>query len=161
MRVVADCKSMGDTIIIKCPSRVRLDDGKYEVIIKDFSGMKRSERQNAMLWSIVNKICKKIDGNTEGNYDLYCQILEMSGAEYDDVKIKDVALERFKQLAKHVKVVSQEQDGYELYDYCWVFKGISEMTSKEAGELIDTAMRYASEVGVDVDDEYWRELKNG
>lgn len=160
MKFFADVKVMGNTLMLQVNKKINLDDGRYEVDIKDFKGMKRSERQNSMLWGIINKICKKINGNTEDNYDLYCQLLEMAGAEYDDVKIKHIALPRLKELARHVKVVHQVEQNGELYDYCWIFKGISEMDTKHANDLIETTKMYANRVGVDVDEDYWKEILN-
>lgn len=75
----------------------------------------------------------------------------------DNITILDKALPRFKELVKHVKVVNQYEDNGQLFDYCWVFKGISEMTTKEATELIEMAKQYANRVGVEVD--YWEELE--
>lgn len=154
-------KSLGNTLMIEAPHNVCLPDGDYLIDIRETGKMKRSDRQNAMMWSIVNKICKKLDGNIYGSYDLYCQLLEMAGTTYYDYAIDDRALEDAKKLLKHVKVVHQDiQDG-KITDYCWVFRGISEMDTHEASQLIDTVMMYASEVGVDVDDGYWKELLNG
>lgn len=157
MRVIADVKASGNVLIATTPYKLTIKDGKYEINIKPFEGLKRSQRQNAMMWGIVNKICKKINGNLEDNYELYNQLLEMAGVEYDNITILDKALPRFKELVKHVKVVNQYEDNGQLFDYCWVFKGISEMTTKEATELIEMAKQYANRVGVEID--YWEELE--
>ena len=143
---------------MEAPHSVCLTDGEYNVEIKEMKGMKRSDRQNAMMWSIVNQICKKINGNIADSYELYCQLLEMSDAPRDDIKCKHEALDTVKVLMKHIKVVSQEIENGELWDYCWVFKGISEMDTKEANQLIDTVINYAYEVGIDIDENYWRKV---
>ena len=158
MKFVATVKQVGRTLVVDAPYNINIEDGEYHLDIKSLKKMKRSDRQNSMLWALVNQICKKINGNIAESYDLYCQILEMAGAHYDDVKVKKEALDTLKALTKHVKVVSEEEENGETWCYCWIFRGISEMDTKEANLLIDTAMNYASEVGIDVDDGYWRRL---
>lgn len=161
MKFFADIKVMGNTLMLQTSKKISLEDGKYEVDIKDFKGMKRSDRQNAMLWGIINKISKKENGNIVASYDIYNNLLQMCGASYNEVLIKKEALERFRTIVKHLKVVNETTDNGITYCYCWVFKGISEMDTKQANALIETTMKYASEVGVDVDDDYWKGLLNG
>ena len=158
MKFIAEVKQVGRTLVMDTPYNVNIQDGEYHIEIKELKKMKRSDRQNSMLWALVNQICKKLNGNIAESYELYCQILEMAGAHYDDIKCKHEALDTLKVLTKHVKVVSQEEEDGVLWDYCWVFKGISEMDTAEANALIDTALNYASEVGIDVDDGYWSRL---
>lgn len=161
MKFFADVKAIGNTLMLQTSKKISLEDGKYEVDIKNFKGMKRSDRQNAMLWSIINKISKKENGSIEGSYDIYNNLLQMCGATYDDVMIQKDALERFRTLVKHIKVVNEKQENGVTYCYCWVFKGISEMDTKQANALIETTKDYASRVGVDVNDDYWKGLLNG
>lgn len=158
-KLIANVKTMGDVLVVQATHRVCIDDGQYLVTISD-DLKNRSDRQNALMWSIINKICIKLNGNTRDSYDLYCQILEMAGADYEEYACKHIALEDAKTLLKHVKVVAQEVRDGELWDFCWVFTGISSMTSKQANRLIEEVKNYAGEVGVDVDDEYWKGLLN-
>ena len=160
MNVICELKSMGNALLLQSPYKLNLEDGTYQVSIKSLNEMKRSDKQNALMWSIVNKICKKLNGNTNDSYELYSQILEMANVSYTDIVINHEALETFKKMM-HIKVVSQKiVDGIQK-DYCWVFKGISEMNVKEANELIDVVINYAGEVGIDVDENYWRDILNG
>lgn len=161
VKLIADVKVLDTTLMVQSPYKLNLEDGKYEIEIKELKNMKRSDQQNALMWSLVNKICKKLNGNIYDSYDVYCQILEMAGVHYDDVKIKHEALDNFKKLVKHCKVVATRNENGTLYDYCWVFRGISEMDSKEANQLIDTVIEYASKLGIDVDSDYMRSLLNG
>jgi len=158
-KFIAEVKAMGDVMIVKSTHKVCMDDGQYLVTISD-DLKNRSDRQNAMMWSIINKICLKLNGNTHDSYDLYCQILEMAGAGYEDYACKHDALDSAKTLLKHVKVISQETRNGELWDFCWVFTGISSMTTKQANQLIEVVKNYAGEVGVDVDDDYLKGLLN-
>lgn len=159
MRLIADVKASGNVLILTTPYKTSLEDGRYEIEIKDFKGLKRSQKQNAMLWSIINQICKHINGTLEDNYELYNQMLEMAGTSYDNVMILDKALPRFKELAKHVRVIDQVEKNGQLYDYCMVFKGVSEMTTKEASELIEVVKMYANRVGLKIDSWIWEELE--
>lgn len=158
MKFVGKVKTMGNMLMVEAPRYVSIPDGEYQLDIRDAKNLKRSDRQNSMMWGIVNQIAKKLDGNTSGAYGLYCQILEMSGIPYWEYRIDDRALDNAKKLLKHVKVVSQDIEGDRLMDNCWVFPGISEMTTGEASQLIDTVKWYASEVGIDVDEDYWKEM---
>lgn len=165
MKFIADCIKKNDLVILRPSQNIELQEGKYEVEIKTDKTLKRSDRQNAMMWSIINRICKHINGDIADSYELYCQILEMADAPSDTYKLKDISLESAKALLKHVKVISQEIDSNgEIWDTIWAFKGISQMNTKEASQLIETTKKYASEVGLIIDEGYWNlleELSNG
>lgn len=155
MKLVGDVICKNNLLIVTSKHFVPIEDGEYELELKKPSS-KRSDRQNKYLWALVNDICKKQDGNIVNSYELYNQLLEMAGIEYDDYILKHDALESARSLLHHVKVVKQEVKNHTVWDYCWVFKGISKMTKEEANRLIDVAINYAAEVGIYTP--YWEDL---
>ena len=108
---------------------------------------------------MLGEISKKENGNLREVDTLYLHLLEMSGAKYETVIIKHEALERFKSLVRHVKVVKQQIVNHEVFDTVYAFYGSHTMNTAEMSQLIDTALDYAYEVGVENPD-YWRGVLN-
>lgn len=132
-----------------------LENTIYTLEIKKPSS-KRSLRQNAYLWSLINEISIVENGDISSAEDIYLMLLEMSGAKSSVITIKKEALNDFKKLVRHLKVLDETM--YKGIPYCTVqvFYGSSTFNSKEMTNLVDTALKYASEVGIE--DDYWREL---
>lgn len=162
MKFTAKLKSMSGTIILQPTSRIKaklVDDKLYDIEINEFDEKHaRSISQNNYMWKIINQICKKEDGNYENNYETYNNILQMAGTPYEEYYVKEEALESFKKRVSHLKEVQRVNINGELFVYCWVFKGISEMDTSEASKLIDAVKLYASKVGVNLDEEYLKGL---
>lgn len=157
--IYADVKVMNNTMLCQTPFKLDIPDGKYKISLKDYNSLPKSTKQNALFWSIVEQICKKLNGNTMDKYDLYCQLLEMAGTPHDDILIFEDALERFREEIEHLKVVGKTTNSKGIKCcYCWVFKGLSQMDTKEANQLIDIAYRYASESGIEIEDWKWKAL---
>ena len=159
IRTIADAKFIGNTAMVHAPAVFALEDGEYIISIcrKD---KKRTLSQNRYFWALLGEICKKEDGNISGVEDLYTRLLEMAGAKYESMIIKHEALGRWKQLVRHVKVIKQQMVKNELYDTIYTFYGSSTFSTSEMAQLIDVTLKYASEVGVENVDNYWKELLN-
>ena len=155
MKTIADVKFMSGTALVSAPVPFQLEDGEYMVEIEPIR-KKRSLDQNRYFWALLGEIAKKENGDLRNIDDLYTTLLEMSGAKYESLIIKDEALERFKGLVRHVKVIKQQMMGHELYDVIWAFYGSSKFNTSEMAQLIDTTLRYAAEVGVENVDNYWK-----
>lgn len=123
----------------------------YELEIKKPSS-KRSTRQNAYLWALINEICMFEDGNTSHSEELYLTLLEISGAKYTIVSIDKKAYDDFAKLVRHSKILDETETTYTLQ----VFIGSSRYNSKEMTQLIETTLRYASELGIET--AYWADL---
>lgn len=159
MKTIAETKFMGNTALISAPSPFPLEDGEYLITIeKKKKG--RSLRQNKYFWKLLGEIQKHEDGQIKDVNELYTRLLEMAGAKYESMIIKHEALDRWKQLVRHVKVIKQQTVKNELYDTIYTYYGSSTFSSKEMADLIDVTLRYASEIGVPDVDNYWRELLN-
>ena len=157
MRTIAETKFIGNQALVSSPVPFQLEDGEYLVTIEP-KKKKRSLDQNRYFWALLGEICKKEDGDLRNIENLYTHLLQMSGAKYEVVIIKDEALDRFKSLVRHAKVVRQQVINHELFDIVYAFYGSSTFDTGEMTRLIDSTLRYASEVGVESVDNYWKGL---
>ena len=155
MRTIAETKFIGNQALISAPVPFNLEDGEYMVSI-EAKKKKRTLDQNKYFWAILGEISKKENGDLQNVDALYTHLLEMAGAKYETLIIKHEALERFKELVRHVKVIKQQIVNHELYDTVYAFYGSSTFDTKEMTQLIDTTLNYAYEVGVEDLESYWK-----
>lgn len=158
--MIANTTFNGNLAVINAPFPFQLEDGEYIVTI-EAKKKKRSLDQNAYFWKLLGEICKKENGDLKGIEDLYVNLLEMAGAKYTATIIKHEALEEFKKLVRHVKIIKQQTIKNVLYDTVYVFYGSSTFNSAEMSKLIDVTLNYAAEVGVGDVYEYWKGLLDG
>ena len=85
----------------------------------------------------------------------------MSGAKYEVILVKHEALSSLMKAdcIRHVKIVKQTVSKHELWDTAMVFYGSSGMDTREMGDLIDTTLNYAAEIGIYTP--YWEALLKG
>ena len=136
-----------------------LKRGDYEIsIVKAKKG--RSLAQNRLLWELLSQISMKENGNTNEDVNIYCQLIEQSGAkcEYMLVPADEGVLDRLRRVYRAVKVLERRR--YNNRDMWMVkcFYGSSKMDTKEMGVLIDKTIERAYMAGIDV--EPWREKLN-
>ena len=137
----------------------KLKRGEYELtIVKAKKG--RSLAQNRLLWELLGQISMKENGNTNEDVNIYCQLIEQSGAkcEYMLVPADEGVLDRLRRVYRAVKVLQRRN--YNGRDMWMVkcFYGSSKMDTKEMGVLIDKTIERAYMAGIDV--EPWREKFN-
>lgn len=154
MKTVAEAKFIKNQALISSPVPFNLEDGEY-LISLDKKKNKRTLEQNRYFWALLGEISKKENGNLKDIDNLYTHLLEMSGAKYEVLIMKHEALERFKGLVRHVKVVKQQVINHEVYDTIYAFYGSSTFDTVEMANLIDATIDYAYAVGVE-DPEYWK-----
>lgn len=159
MKTIAETKFIGNQALISSPVPFGMEDGEYMVTIEP-KKKKRTLEQNRYFWALIGEIAKKEDGDLRNTDLLYTTLLQMSGAKYETMIIKHEALEGFKKLVRHVKVIKQQVINHELYDTAYVFYGSSTFSSSEMADLIDTTLRYAEEAGVEDVNSYWKGLLN-
>lgn len=159
MRTIAETKFIGNQALVSAPIPFNLDDGEYLVSIEP-KKKKRSLDQNRYFWKLVGEIAKKENGDLRDVDTLYTHLLQMSGAKYESLIIKHEALERFRSLVRHVKIIRQQIINHELYDTIYAFYGSSQFDTSEMSQLIDTTLRYAEEAGVPDVNSYWKGLLN-
>ena len=154
MKTIAESKFIGNQAMLSAPVPFNLEDGEYLVSIEP-KKKKRSLDQNRYFWALLGEISRKENGNLRDIDTLYTHLLEMSGAKYETLIIKHEALERFRSLVRHVKVVKQQVINHEVYDTVFAFYGSSTFDTVEMMRLLDTTIDYAYEVGVE-NPEYWK-----
>ena len=131
---------------------LKLDmDKTYICEIKEPSS-KRSLHQNRLLWLIIHKIAKETFQSDE---DVYCAVLERADALSDYVITATDMQDTLRKNFRGVKFIRmQEVNGKD----CFVFKvflGSSKMNTKEMTELIEITMQVASELGIDLREEWY------
>lgn len=164
MKIIADIKSMGNTLMIQTTQQVDLKDGKYQVEIKDIKN-KRSLDQNAMLWGIICDISKKLYGDLSEKDSIYLQLLEMAGAKYTILTLleeafNDKALDSFG-IRNYREIARETKPNGKVFVSVIAFYGSSTFNTKEMANLIDATIKYATNVGVPVDYDYWEGVLNG
>lgn len=124
----------------------------YSIEIKNVSN-KRSLQSNSYLWALISQICKVQDGNIANVNNLYIQLLEMAGVRVEYAMILEEAYDFFKEQLKYCKIVNRQVIRNKSYVQVASFAGSSSFTQQEMNDLIDTTLRYAAEVGIDIN--YW------
>lgn len=120
---------------------------------------KRSLNQNSYLWALINEICMEEDGDISGAEDKYIQLLQMAGAKSVILEMPKDAVNDFKGVFRTIKVLDERQEGEIKKATVQAFYGSSTFDTKEMTQLIDTAIKYASEIGIETD--YWESLLKG
>lgn len=134
----------------------KLEQGEYVLTIEK-PKKKRSLNQNAMLWALVGEIDMQINGNRTDDEDLYCQIIEMAGATAEYYECIPQAVDTLKKVFRVVKVVQyMENDIGVQLAVCKCYPGTSVMSTAEMSAVIDAALSYAEDVGID--SKYWKNL---
>jgi len=137
----------------------KLKSGDYEISITK-QNKKRTKAQNRYLWELLGQISMKENGNTADDFNIYCQLIEASGAkhEYMMVLADEKILERLRLVYRVVKILeSRVYNGKRM----WMLKcfyGSSQLDTKEMAMLIDKTIERAEMDGIDT--EPWRERFN-
>ena len=160
MKVIGDVKAIGSSIMIQDDNHLsNQEGGKYTIEFKKYR-KGRSLDQKSYFWKLVGEIAKKEDGDLRNKDTLYLHLLKMAGAKYEVLYMQEQALEDLmkfgiiKDCLIHNRKVVQNIPMVTAF----IFYGSSKFDTKEMSDLIDTTLRYASEVGVENVNDYWREL---
>lgn len=118
----------------------------------------RSNQQNRMMWALIGEICEKINGcrSDAEEMNIYCQILQETGAKCDLFQCTEEAYAAFKKQFRYCTVL-EERDGKKGKTLIVkAYFGTSQMNTEEMSKVIDRTIQYAEEVGINT--EYWREV---
>lgn len=110
---------------------------------------KRSADQNALLWKIIHSIAEHEDGHLADDWGIYCALLELADAKHTDIVAPAEAEEEFHKVQglRAIKVLRPaQQEGYLIYR---LYPGSSTFNTKEMTKLIDVALDYAAQIGLD------------
>ena len=160
MKVIGDVRSIGSSIMIQADNMLStLDDGKYTVEFKKYR-KGRSLDQNAYFWALVGEIAKKEDGDLRNKDILYTHLLMMAGAKYEVIYGTEEGVNALKEtgIIRDCLIQNRKMTMGVPMVTAYVFYGSSKFDTKEMSDLIDTTLKYASEVGVENVNDYWREL---
>ena len=111
----------------------------------------RTLQQNKMLWAIISLISDKLnfEHTEESTMKIYSELLVSANIKYEFMLILPEAKHILEQSFRAVIDAGQsrEVNGKELRMYK-VFIGSSKFDTKEMTELIETALNYASKLGI-------------
>lgn len=132
----------------------QLDPEKEYSIVISKKKDSRSLQQNKYLWALIHEIGTAVSGRAVDDEDIYAQILEKANAEFDYLTCVPEAEERLKRnkAFRLVRYVGRA-NGMNIYK---CYYGTSQMNKKAMSEVIETALDWAMELGLDHG--YWREL---
>lgn len=125
-----------------------LEKGIYAVELSK-PRSKRSLEQNALLWAVIHEIAEVEDGHLANDWDTYCALLEKANTKYTDIVAPADAEEDIRKIKgmRGVKVIRPaKQDGYLIYR---LYPGSSTFNMDEMRKLLDVALDYAAQIGVD------------
>lgn len=132
-------------------TKLNLPDGTYEIDVKEKDKTKTLQ-QVRKLWATIDDISRHEYGDISQSQNIYFQILKMAGIETDKLAIPESALPHIQKKFRAVHIVSNEVINHIPYVVIQIcYKGLSEMTKKEASQVIDTAIRWCSELGIETD----------
>ena len=130
---------------------INLKDGEYYLDIKS-KGKTKSFEQVKKLWATIDDISRAEYGDISQSSNIYLNILQMAGIDTYKMMLPEKALDDLKKKTKAVGVISREtinHQPYLLVNVCLV--GISEMNKYEVSQVIDCAIRWASELGIETE----------
>jgi hypothetical protein len=114
----------------------------------------RSYEQNRLLWEIIGKISEHENGTrrTTETWRIYGSLLVKANIKYTEVRALTKAKELLEASFRAVIEVPNSSKETKLGEskLYWVFYGSSTYTSKEMTMLIDCAMDWAGELGVEL-----------
>lgn len=116
----------------------------YEVRINEPRNQ-RSLQQNKLLWQLIHSIAKQT--NHDDN-EIYCSLLEKADALSDYIITATEMEEALRKTFRGVIFVRKQMVNNKECNIYKVYLGSSKMTTKEMNELLDTAIRMATELGV-------------
>ena len=126
------------------------EDETYQIDITPYRS-KRSRDQNGFFWALLGEIEKHLSGRFMDEFSLYCQILEMANVKYEYVMcLPEAVLNVTHEFRAIHKVDEREYNGVQMVVLkCYI--GSSKFTIKQMNELIEVAIDYARQSGIDVD----------
>jgi hypothetical protein len=139
----------------------QLKDKELTAVLKEFKSS-RSIEQNDMLWGIITQISDKINGShrEEDLMNIYGNLLQRANIKREYIRTLEQAVNILKDSFRAVIEVPNSrkiENGKETVGY-WVYYGSSKFDTKEMTELIDIALDFATEVGIDIDRQTHQEV---
>lgn len=163
MKDICKVKSLKNNVLaLKMTRPFQIDESKkYEVNIQEYHS-KRSLEQNSYMWLLIGEIDKKLNGGRPNEpIDVYIQCLQRANAKYDFVYVIHDAVNELKKKFRAMEYIGKVEVNGVILENWKIYYGSSTMNTKEMSNLIDCILDYASEVGIDDIDNYWKEILKG
>lgn len=130
---------------------IPVPDGIYELSLKQ-RGDSKTYEQVKKLWATIDDISRDQYGDVSQSNNIYLQILEMAGVRTDKLIIPKDAIKDLKKKVKAISVVSEETiEGIPSAIVNVCLTGISDMSKKEVASVIEVAIKWATELGIDTE----------
>lgn len=140
-------------------SKRRLDDinkeKEYQFEIKEIKS-KRSIEQNKKLWAIIRDLSKEME---DDEMNIYCHLLEDTNAKYVWLKGLKETKEDLLRAYRAVKITRYDEEELAIFK---CYEGSSKFTINEMYQLIEKAIEWANELGINTDylDKVYGNTKN-
>lgn len=137
----------------------RIESGLYGITF-DAPEKNRTLNQNALLWALIGEICKNENASYSDTWEMYCELLRQAKAKYTYVSVvkdgvDDLARSHGIRAVQTLGTITNEK-GVEFVN-CRLFLGTSQMNTKEISQVIDKAIEYAENLGIDTN--YYRDMR--
>lgn len=144
MRFNADLENNGFEILLKVKYPQNIQNGRYSVKIEEVSKGKTDEQRNHFM-GYVRQLAKAEDSEFE---DVYFNLLEMANIKCEEFEVIKEGYDILKSSVNHIKIVGKTDKTYIVK----IAYGISAFDRKQLSELINQTERYASELGIYLDE---------
>lgn len=134
------------------PELLTLDNDKKYMMEVKVPKDKRTLAQNSYMWKLIHEIAKK---QFQDDMDIYINALEESNAKYEYIMGLPSIEEDLKKNFRAVKVVRPEEHNGKKFIVYKVFIGSSKFDKEEMSMLLETILRYATELNIPVRDYYY------
>ena len=114
---------------------------------------KRTLRQNAYMWKMINEIAKI---QHQDEMEVYCQALEEANAKFIWLKGFKETREKLLESFRAVKITRYDEDGLAVFK---CFYGSSKMDTKEMAELLEIVLHWATELGIPTLDDLMLQIR--
>lgn len=121
----------------------------YSLVISDVRKARTLE-QNKYLWALIHDISENENAQSNDDWEVYCYLLLLAKAKCTYISVLESAVEDVKREVRCLQVVGYEtRENGTKWANCRIFLGSSKMDTKEMGVLIDKAIEYAENLGID------------
>lgn len=127
------------------PKLMELEMDKYYVCDIKEPKSKRTLQQNAYMWKIIHEIAKR---QGQDDMEIYINALEESNAKYEYIMGLESIEEELKKNFRAVKIVRPEEHNGKKFLIYKVFIGSSKFDKEEMSMLLETVLRYATELNI-------------
>ena len=129
-------------------------DKLYRVEIEEIKD-RRTLRQNRYMWAVLKEIALAVNGDYKSE-EIYCMAIELANIRSYDFTCTEDAMKSLKSKFRVVKPFNRYEEKGVTYVNCRVYRGSSDMDTKEMTVLIDTILDISAKAGLDTN--YWKGL---